>query len=131
MASKTIVISDDSDDESMMDRRAGHKPLERYRAGSFTCDAIDLDRVIERTGWLSGEGLAVFLRGQLQERGIPDIGVVHPRTLLDVELYVDAVLEGDGTAERDPIDRALAEVSLRTFSACARADDARTACTSR
>lgn len=78
--------------------------------GSFSCDDVDLERVVQRTGWLSGEGLAVFLRGELQTRGIPDISVVHPRMLLDVEIYVSALLDGNGTAERVPIDRALAEV---------------------
>lgn len=121
-SSSTIVISDDSDDETLLHSRTGHKPLARYRAGSFMCDDIDLERVINRTGWLSGEGLAVFVQGQLEDRGITDISVVHPRTLLDVELYIAALLDGDGTAERAPIDCALAEVCIKSRFACARAN---------
>lgn len=55
----------------------------------------------------------MFVQRQLEVRGHRDISVIHPRTLVDVELYHEALLEGeeDGSAERAPIDRALGQVS--------------------
>lgn len=110
---ETIIVSDSSDDdETLAKARVKKKKLVNYRAGSFLCDDLDVERIARRTGWLSGEGLAVFVQGQLDVRGHRDISVVHPRTLLDVELYHEALLEGEGggSAERATIDRALSQV---------------------
>lgn len=107
-----IIVSDSSDEDAPRRTRLRAKKLARYRAGTFSCDDIDLERVVARTGWLSGEGLAVFLQGQLDARQLLDISIVHPRTLLDVELYHAGLLEGveDCEAGRAPVDNALAQV---------------------
>lgn len=112
VASDVIVISDYSDDDARTTTPSRKKVLVRYRTGSFICDDIDLERVVSRTGWLSGEGLAVFVEGRRQACGLQDVSVVHPRTLRDVQLYQDALLDGDGDGEgeRAAVTRALAEV---------------------
>lgn len=111
-----ISISDSSDEDAPRKTKRRTKLLANYRAGAFACDDIDLERVVARTGWLSGEGLAVFLQAELDARKLVDISIVHPRTLLDVELYHTALMDGEGDCEiaRAPVDRALAQV--RTYA---------------
>lgn len=73
--------------------------LTMYRVGGFACDELDVARISRRTGWLSGEGLAVFVRGALERRGLDDVSIVHSRALLDVDLYGRAVTGGEGSVE--------------------------------
>lgn len=39
------------------------------------------------------------MRGELQKRALEDISIVHSRALLDVELYTQAVADGEGSVE--------------------------------
>lgn len=114
----TINISSDSDDDRRV-RRTTSKTI-NYHAGGFFCDDEDLARITKRTGWLSGQGLAVFVRGELQKRGLDDISIVHPRMLLDVEMYGRAVVHGEGSVEacRAAIEKGLSEVCTRHVAAC-------------
>lgn len=60
---------------------------------------MDLDRIVSRTAWLSGHGLAVFVQGELEARALQTVSVVHPQMLHDVEQYELELLDGDGNVE--------------------------------
>lgn len=75
------------------------RQLTTYRIADFFCDESDVARIAQRTGWLSGEGLAVFLQGELQRLKLTDVSIVYSRTLLDVELYGRAVIDGEGSVD--------------------------------
>lgn len=108
------VIVDDSDDDAAP--RAPMRRLARYRAGTFTCDDMDLDRITERRRWLSGDGLAVFTRAMLAQLDVTAVvGLAHSRLLHDVECYERALEDGLSSeahiaAYKTPITEALSDV---------------------
>lgn len=106
-------ISDDSD------RDEPTQPLPRirrphYRAEHFSCDDVDLDRVVKRYGWLSGPGLGTFLHGEVMERNLNDISIVDSRVLADVAILErDVAADGSNYARLlQPIQKHLEQVSI-------------------